>query len=170
MIIIEGMDGSGKTTLAKRLAKDLKIPINHFGAPPQSRVEFVQRCLTSVRLFHHPIIQDRTPFISELMYARISNREPYMKRENAVIAIGASLAVLIYCRPKKPYFKKSSHGLKEYDTSEYAYNLGWYWLEIQADYDTLMASMHAIRYDWTHKNESLVYQRILELSKNRLHK
>jgi len=35
MIIIEGPDSSGKTTLCERLSKDLGgITINHFGGPP----------------------------------------------------------------------------------------------------------------------------------------
>lgn len=164
MIVIEGMDGSGKTTLAKRLAKDLKIPYFHHGAPAVTLTEFRRKCMRSTVLFQRPIVQDRTPLISECIYGEFKPGEPFMLWGDSQHWIKTAMIVLIYCRPAKHI-----HRPDEYESAEYIEWLKTNWSGIQARYDTYMAQMHAIRYDWTNKGfEAIAYNGIVELCNKKL--
>lgn len=165
MLIIEGIDGSGKTTLAKQLAKDLNIKRYHFGPPPENFKEFQTRCMKSAMLFHRLIIQDRTPFISELMYGTLRESGPFINIEKSRFIIQVNTPILIYCRPERHHM----HKMKDYDSQEYFNLLCENWWKIRALYDTYMIQMHAIRYDYTNtKNALITYKRILDLYKKRL--
>lgn len=165
MIVIEGLDGSGKSTLAKRLAKDLEIPYFHHGAPTESFAEFWEKCNNSAILFQRPIVQDRTPIISEYIYGKFRNREQFIDLQKSQDWIRESLIVLIYCRPER-YIEST---VKSYDTKSYMEWLRRNLIKIQAEYDCYMAQMHAIRYDWTRIGfEQIVYNGILDLCKKRL--
>ena len=103
MIIIEGMDNTGKTTLAKRLAKDLDLLyINNRKKPngwPDLDRDVYHFCWIS-SIFS--TVFDRWAAISEAIYGRVlrgkePNRDEYIQlhkfsaRENPLV---------IYCRPK----------------------------------------------------------------------
>lgn len=164
MIVIEGLDGAGKSFLAKRLSKDLGIPLFHHGKPAENIVEFRRKCMRSAILFHHPIIQDRTPFISEAIYGHYRDYDPFIMRETAEFTIRVNPIILLYCRPEK-----YSHQTKSYDSQEYLDWLKTNWVELQSDYDCLMVRLHAIKYDWSNKKlEPIAYDGIIELCRKKL--
>lgn len=162
MIVIEGMDGSGKTTLAKQLAKELGVQYFHHGEPPKDFADFRRKCVRSAILFQRPIIQDRSPFISESIYGMFRNREPYITVEKSQEQLKSALGVIIiYCRPERHI-----HQPKNYDSADYLNWLKINWKRIQSYYDSYMAQMHALRYDWTREVlQPIVFEGLLELCK-----
>lgn len=79
MIVLEGVDGSGKTTLAKILSRDLELPIasrvvkSEEGPPPkQELVKWLYKELAD----ETPKIYDRFPIYSDPIYTAILKREP----------------------------------------------------------------------------------------------
>ena len=78
MIVLEGCDGSGKTTLAKILSRDLGLPIaeravtSENGPPSKSElIKWTYKELADPT----PKIYDRFPIYSDPIYARITKRE-----------------------------------------------------------------------------------------------
>jgi hypothetical protein len=163
MIVIEGIDGSGKTTLSKRLAKDLNIHRFHFKGRPVDEREFKTRCMQSSINFQRPIIQDRTPFVSELMYGLLDGRDPYLSIETARFALSMGIPVMIYCRPGSRFI----HAPSENECQDYLNNLRDNWDLILKNYDAFMVQSYALRYDWTAKNEKINYNSILDVCKRR---
>lgn len=76
MIILEGMDGSGKTNLVKRLATDLKLPIRERASrsregPVKNLWEWVVHDMDTLET--QPMsIYDRHPLVSEYIYGPIT--------------------------------------------------------------------------------------------------
>lgn len=78
MIIIEGPDGVGKTTLSKRLSKDLGVPLapkKHVEAPKDPRTYTYKALGPAVTGEGDPLIWDRL-FFSELVYGTIVRDGP----------------------------------------------------------------------------------------------
>lgn len=107
MIILEGMDNSGKTTLANQL-KD-KLP-NHYvsklsknGKPTDEQLNTLLRDLCVNDYAHQPVILDRFSLISELVYGPlIRGFNFYGNKGNWEILlhyIHSNPFYLIYCRP-----------------------------------------------------------------------
>jgi thymidylate kinase len=72
VIVLEGPDGAGKSTLGEVLTKSLGAVLLHTGGPIQSVKEFKHRT-THLHSFTRctepqPLIIDRLPFISEFVY------------------------------------------------------------------------------------------------------
>ena len=73
-IIIEGCDGTGKTTLAKKLAKKYDLDYMHFrNTDPTDKTFYVQS------LRKESFVYDRN-FISEIVYPKVFNRKPKINR------------------------------------------------------------------------------------------
>jgi hypothetical protein len=75
VIIIEGCDGTGKTRLIQRLAKDLGIPIHERASsskegPRQDLYEWAMRDVGTWR-DQHMSLYDRHPLVSEFIYGPI---------------------------------------------------------------------------------------------------
>jgi hypothetical protein len=157
MIIIEGIDGSGKSMLAKRLSIDLGIKKHHFGAPPDALPEFNRRCNRSAILFSHAIIQDRTPFISEAIYGHLRPEGPFLEWKKSQEVIRQSNPHLIYCRPANHFMPTQ----KKYDDPKQQVKIKTHWTTLLSLYDVYMVQVAATRYDWTSSIESILYQKVL---------
>ena len=124
MIIIEGVDATGKSTLAEHLARynDRKTLIQESEGPARSIEEMTDR-VERYRLLEEEaegsgceIIFVRHPLISEPLYANfVHRREPHVKPE-AVSALYDRRPLIIYCEP--PTFPVH-HVLKSTDTPEF---------------------------------------------------
>lgn len=77
-IILEGCDGTGKTTLAKILADHYKLDIAHCSAEDPADYDFYYNCARKEN-----IIWDRL-LIGELIYPKIFNREPKLTYVEAI--------------------------------------------------------------------------------------
>lgn len=84
MIIVEGPDSAGKTTLAERLGHDLKKTVVHSGGPPKSDQEMLYRVHTLIYRSGHDVIYDRCPIISDPIYAEALGRKSVITRVHAL--------------------------------------------------------------------------------------
>ncbi|WP_455363563.1 hypothetical protein [[Eubacterium] cellulosolvens] len=110
IVIIEGADGSGKTTLANRLRKDLKdycIFIRSNG-PPRN----LQQLVDMITLLQEipprlPVITDRNPVISEYVYGPILRGKCMhgLKVEQMTRLFKDKL--IIHCRPSYSALEQS---------------------------------------------------------------
>ena len=107
MIICEGMDNSGKTTLAKYLAENLpnaKLVPTHGPVKPEE-VNTILRSIGMAVFYRKPLIYDRFPIISEMVYGEIlRNGSAFNAVYDCDLLLGwlkACNPLIIYCRPSK---------------------------------------------------------------------
>lgn len=102
LIIVEGADGSGKTTLANRLRKDLQqysIFLRSNGPPPNigKLADIIAWMMISPG--HIPVFCDRFPILSEYVYGPIIRGKCQHGLSIEQMAARLSKALIIYCRP-----------------------------------------------------------------------
>ncbi len=98
-VIVEGPDGSGKSTLVKKLSLDLGLPVHHPGGPPINRDEFLGR----VNFYTHnrdKFVFDRCPHISELVYPKATGRLGVLSPSILYSQLELLNPVIIFCRRK----------------------------------------------------------------------
>lgn len=102
MIVVEGMDNTGKTTLVKKLAKEFDLKIVKSPGPVDQGLEnslkWMRKTLENNDL---QVIYDRYPLISERIYG------PIIRKNDVLAPYWIKLVrkfldrepILIYCRP-----------------------------------------------------------------------
>ena len=161
MIIVEGPDNSGKTTLVKQLHDDLDlISFDHPHGPPKNSDELVSRTANMLMKIRGPrVIADRTPLIGEVIYGSImrdhnmwTEKESYYKMLKDIFlkAIKNNMVFLIYCRPPdEKVLNFDTHEVKSYDTLEHLKGLEIHKRKILKAYDELLPSIASATYDYT---------------------
>ena len=113
LVIIEGADGSGKTTLANRLRKDLdqySIFLRSNGPPPNigKLADIIAWIMVSPG--HIPVFCDRFPILSEYVYGPIIRGKCQHGLSVEQMAKRLSKALIIYCRPS---YSKLAAGVRQ---------------------------------------------------------
>ncbi len=160
MIVVEGFDGSGKTTLAKRLSDMLGWPVLHTGGPTADRTDVARCMLRSVQRAKTRCIQDRITQISEAAYSMLV----YPGKAGLALAGISKLprVTMIYCRPRASILITSlnKHDDKEYDTTEHMKHVNENAAQIIATYDSVMSMvenyMPVVRYDRTRPDDDMI--------------
>lgn len=96
MIIIEGMDNTGKTTLIQQLQKEFKLPTARTGTYPRSLEDIIQWHNWANACPKQPIV-DRHPAISDLVYGPIIRDHTYSTQDEAFSARRHHF--LVFCCP-----------------------------------------------------------------------
>lgn len=145
MIILEGADNSGKSTLASKINY---LPKFSAGPAPRDSDE-EDRCLADqLERATLPCIQDRATCISQQVYA---NRLMDSKLASVLSEmVRIPLVVVVYCRPpERVLMDLSTHAVKSYDTEDHLNKI----LDNQHifinRYDALMSTIPHMLYDWT---------------------
>lgn len=119
MIVVEGFDCSGKSTLAARIGAELGWPVLHPGGPTNDEQDVYNCLLRSLSRMRQRCVQDRITHISESVYSML--RYP----QKAAIALCAMREVahaelVVYCRPPTEMLLDSlrDHAVKEHDDPE----------------------------------------------------
>ena len=115
MIVIEGMDNSGKSTLAQEMAAYMGLLIQESEGPPRSAEEINAR-VDRYETMGNTHLFVRHPVISNAIYGQV-------REEGDPVTIGRRLAfydtkpILIYCDPGSRGL--GSHIRKEHDTDKH---------------------------------------------------
>jgi len=161
MIIIEGPDGSGKSTLIKNILQQLDgFKVVAWNDPPKNAEQLAKNLHRSKDLVRSGqlVIQDRTPWITEPIYDVAKNgpdKLPTWRYYQAGLTLLRS--TLIYCRPPDDVIKKHAvTGSSPPDTPAYLK-----WIEGNIDdlvnlYDAFMEPIRPMIYDWTKPDEKLI--------------
>lgn len=142
MIIIEGPDGAGKSTLIRRMRKQRDFITVALGGPVKDVLTMNRAVLTLDALSvtsYLPIVCDRHPIISEPIYGPIL-------RGSSMLPPGARLSPadrVIYCRPS---ITTIFEGFKGRDQLE---GVAERLKRIISLYDEAMSRMSHLRYNWT---------------------
>lgn len=95
MIVLEGPDGGGKSTLASVLAHMTKWPIIGSEGPPKGTIEFIER-LERYHALPTTVICDRHPVISDPIYAKAFGRDTFVRYEDLFRFLNRN-TFIVYC-------------------------------------------------------------------------
>ena len=130
MIIVEGPDSSGKSTLIQKLSSRLPLihikPIKH--GPPVDAEDLYERAkyiLMEATKYQNNTIVDRFGLIGEAIYGPVCRGKDMWaeipeKRQEIFSAFNTLNPFIIYCRPPANIIANlANHEVKEYDTPEH---------------------------------------------------
>lgn len=165
MIILEGPDGGGKSTLATWLSQRWGWPIVHTGGPLTSREDFISR-VADLNLLDPPfsMIVDRTPFISDRVYSIVNPNPPVTTEEDFQKMMIRVRPIIIYCRLADPARMLSlvSKAAKSHKPAEYLDRVQAKHSLIVQNYDRIMAPIHHLTFDWERDDRGTLVGKILE--------
>jgi hypothetical protein len=140
MIVVEGFDMSGKSTLAKAIGQAKGWPVLHTGGPTTD-LQDVIACLHRSRVrMTEPCVQDRITHVSESVYSMTE----FPKKAGWAIAHLHEIAVpvcVIYCRPPTEFLMdalREEHVAKAHDTCDILDRIRRDAYEMIHYYDTIM--------------------------------
>lgn len=114
MIIIEGMDNSGKSTLALAIAKRLNMNVQESEGPPRSSQEINDRCRRYEGLQNTILV--RHPVVSNAIYGQFRPEgDPILPDVRDTFYAGKHL--IVYCDPLDRSL--TDHIIKDHDTPEH---------------------------------------------------
>ena len=149
ILIIEGPDGAGKTTLAEQISGQTGWPIEHRSKPetPEEKEIMMGEYLQLVKASRN-VILDRC-WYSEMVYGKVMRDQSYIdypqmyELERQLAKHGA---MVIYCTgPKAALWMRATRRGEDYITSRDKFNA------ICEEYDKLMECPHyipVVRYEY----------------------
>lgn len=150
-IHVEGVDGSGKTTLAEQLAKDLDLHLVPTDDPPRSWDECLKRIQRRVGT---GVVCDRSSgLISELVYGPVLRGGTITDEADLWAAVRSVLhaVTFVYCRPPLAYVQPTFRPEEDPVHVEGVKKRGY---DLLVRYDRVMEEVsriggRVIRHDWT---------------------
>jgi energy-coupling factor transporter ATP-binding protein EcfA2 len=160
MVIVEGPDGSGKSTLVQWLHEQLKdSKVVRWNDPPENEKQLGQNLMCSgiMMKYGDNVIQDRSPWVTDPIYKTVEigskNMGTWAHYQAKLIEIQP---VLIYCRPPDSVITRHAKtGSSPPDNPKY---LSWIGNNIEKlifFYDQFFGSLRPLVYDWT-KSEGIL--------------
>ena len=144
IIILEGPDNAGKSTLAQKLSKDLKLEVVHPGGTKKNILDIITQCQNQAQVFGFSteldFIFDRATCISNLIY----RNEPEYDRVYGIYQGQLKTAknvVIIYCRPSDERLRNfDDHVTKDHEDESIVQHAKDNVDRIIDEYDNLMAA------------------------------
>lgn len=156
MVIIEGPDNSGKSTLIKNIVRSLApmpIKVNHSGGPPHSEGEVKKRMDDILKLGEKEpfLLQDRVSCISDIVYGTTLRDGSVFTKTDHLTRLMKSGPIIIYCRPPTMILLKgiANRPVKKHKTPEHVQAVVENQRRLASVYDELMDNIQHINYDWT---------------------
>ena len=139
MIVVEGFDMSGKSTLAQAIGQRANLPVLHTGGPTRSTSDVIACLARTENRLRDRCVQDRVTHVSESCYSMLTAPS---KAAIALERLGQLKAarLVVYCRPPKNVMIDAlqEHVAKEYDTPEFMRFVCSNAASLIAIYDTVM--------------------------------
>lgn len=131
IVIIEGMDATGKSTLAHRIHTRFGWRVQPSEGPPKYSGEINERIRRYFTLHNHFVIYDRHPCISQPIYSQFRGGDEV--DPTLIEQIYSLSPFIIYCRnhPNNHY----THLIKSHDSPEHITMIDRHSPEIQQSYD-----------------------------------
>jgi len=154
MIVVEGPDNAGKSTLIGKLSRTLGWNVYHPGGPPANAEEFLKQAISSLKYAHEKVIQDRSMIISDPVYSTVYPRNFSCDYHELIVTLCVYVnPVIIYCRPPDEFMLDfSRHEIGENDDENQLITLHSNMPRIIQEYDMVMLSIQHIKYDHTSDN------------------
>lgn len=150
-IILEGMDNSGKSTLAKKFG----LEVVHPGPRPRTWGEEQTCMIDQQRDARLPIVMDRVTCISSQVYKKKLFDKVYMEYLDPLVY--THNCVVIYCRPPAGVIlDMTRHEAKSYDTKEHLASVQKNARLYIESYDKLFKSTPHLVYNYITPNDSII--------------
>lgn len=151
MIILEGMDNSGKSTLAAKFG----LEVIHPGPPPKTWGE-EQNCLNEqLKNARLPVVMDRVTCISSQVYKNRLFDKLYMDFLDRMLA--TPHCVLVYCRPPdEVVLNFDTHVVKAHDTKEHLQKVKDNAKRYLESYDKVMYNLPHLKYNYIRPNDDII--------------
>lgn len=163
IIILEGPDGSGKTTLAKRIAKRFNGNRIHSGGKIYTEKEYDRRMEYLKKLARGNTVNviDRVTWISERIYSDALGRKKIVSEEKMNKDMKSLNCKVIYCRPTSLTIDRMVvDNSKEHKSPELYEQIKDNYGKILEGYDTFFAGKKPfvnIKYDYDKDDIKKVY-------------
>ncbi len=153
VIVLEGPDGAGKSTLAERLQVMYQWPVVHTGGPNSSRQDVFDRIDQFRFMSRTNVIFDRIAMVSEPVYSVLQHRDSYLDDCEILALVEQMNPVVIYCRlqDSERMLRRILESPKAHKSPEYLRKVQANHAEITKRYDRvigLLPPQNVIRYNW----------------------
>lgn len=141
MIVVEGFDASGKSTLAKRIAEMLHWPVLHTGGPTSDEADVIACLMRSRSRWQKKVVQDRVTHISESVYSHLEFPAKAARALEAIREIPPTV-FMVYCKPPPEFLTNAlieEHRQQAWDTNDHLERVHRDARSMIAFYDTVMA-------------------------------
>ena len=154
MILLEGCDGSGKTTLATQIAKHYETKTIHFGGSADE-----ETLKTRLKSMKHGKLYDRCPIISEIIYGGTIRKDPKFSLEDLNEFLRKNQPLIIYCNPGLGTLLTNKHEGRPGEDPQHISDVNENIFRIWQAYEYLMVQLPAVRWDF--RNHSTDYANVI---------